>query len=241
MHKNTLRAALRKLQFTENESAVYLALFHIGKTKIGPLLSETGLHRTLAYRALSALQNRGLIQKTTLRGVAYFEAGSLTPLIEEQEKQLVTAKQTVSALKRMKPKGHVDVRILSGIDGLHDLYGYVIKTAAPLHIIGANAEAPKRDPAAFQDFEKKRIQAKIRRFHLSLEQTRDAPFNTLPQTTVSYLPQSFTSPLVIWVFGPYVAQVLWEGVETIFLIQNKGLADEYRRYYRMLKRDLAVA
>jgi hypothetical protein len=58
-------------------------------------------------------------------------------------------------------------------------------------------------------------------------------FNELPDTESRYLPKEFLSPMVIWVFGNKVAHVIWDS-ESIFLIDNKQVADDYRNYFKML-------
>lgn len=42
--------------------------------------------------------------------------------------------------------------------------------------------------------------------------------------------------MVIWIFGNYVAHVLWHEPETIFLIQDAKAAEYYRNYYHALKK-----
>ncbi len=55
----------------------------------------------------------------------------------------------------------------------------------------------------------------------------------LRNLSVRYLPEEFSSPLVIWVFGEYVAQILWDDL-IIFMTKNKKIADDYRKYFRLL-------
>ena len=39
--------------------------------------------------------------------------------------------------------------------------------------------------------------------------------------------------MVIWIFGDYVAQVLWDDL-IVFMTRNKKIADDYRKYFSFL-------
>jgi hypothetical protein len=80
---------------------------------------------------------------------------------------------------------------------------------------------------------------KLKRYFLSQERTRGKEFNTKYVAESAYLPDGFLSPMVIWIYGDVVSQVLWEEEITIFRIKNQKVADDYRAYYSYL-RDFAA-
>ncbi len=127
-----------------------------------------------------------------------------------------------------------DMQIFHGFDGVKRLCNIVIEEKADLYLIGANGMLYKKRPELFRDFDKRRLEAGIRRHHLSIAETRNLPVNTQPNTDVKYLPREFSSPLVIWIFGDYVANILWEKEELIFLIKNKNIAEDYRKYFSFI-------
>ena len=126
------------------------------------------------------------------------------------------------------------VDILRGFQGIQRVCDLVVKTKKDLYLLGANGLLYTQRPEYFEAFEKKRLAASIQRFHLSISETRGLDFNTLPKTQVKYLPKEFSSPLVIWIFGEYVANILWEKEELVFLMKNKKIAEDYRKYFRFL-------
>jgi len=73
----------------------------------------------------------------------------------------------------------------------------------------------------------------IVRHHLAIEVTRNSPINKQPNTQVRYLPKEFNSPMVIWIFGDNVANILWDD-EIVYLTQNRKIADDYRKYFQLL-------
>ena len=63
----------------------------------------------------------------------------------------------------------------------------------------------------------------------------DDVFIKLPDSTISYLPSEFESPMAIWVFGDFVASVLGQESQKIFLTKDKVIAEAYRAYYTKLQ------
>ncbi len=122
---------------------------------------------------------------------------------------------------------------LRGYTGLKTLCEEILKEKSDLYLIGANNFFTKKYPQYFQDWDRQRVSAGIKRNHLSIEDTRNSRFNKLPITKTRYLPKHLSSPMVIWIFGSKVAHVLWD-TEIIFLIENKLVADDYRKYFELL-------
>lgn len=52
---------------------------------------------------------------------------------------------------------------------------------------------------------------------------------------IKYIPSEFCSPLAIWVFGDYIANVISGDQKTIFLLHDKKVAESYRNYYQAQK------
>ncbi|MDO8661267.1 MAG: hypothetical protein Q7K43_05230, partial [Candidatus Woesearchaeota archaeon] len=122
---------------------------------------------------------------------------------------------------------------LKGFEGIKALCNEVLTTNKYLYKLGVNGVLHDRYNAYFFEFEKKRISRGINLFNLSLERTRGKPINLRPNTKVRYLPKEFDSPLVIWIFGDTVANILWD-TELIHIIRNKKIANDYRKYFDLL-------
>ncbi|MBU0615103.1 MAG: hypothetical protein KJ601_03340 [Nanoarchaeota archaeon] len=127
-----------------------------------------------------------------------------------------------------------DTMVLSGKEGIVSLCEEVLKENKDLYLIGANSAITKTHPKYFQEWDKKRAEQGIRRHHLSTEDTKGSDFNSLPNSEVHYLPKEFKSPMVIWVFANKVAHVLWDDM-IVFLVDNQKIADDYRKYFGLLK------
>lgn len=124
-------------------------------------------------------------------------------------------------------------RTLQGFDGIRALCDEVIQTGKDLYLIGANGALYNKRQAFFFEFDERRLAKGIVRHHLAIEATRNSPINQQPHTHVRYLPKEFNSPMVIWVFGDKVANILWDD-EVIYLTENKKVAEDYKKYFALL-------
>src|SRR3989339_331921 len=229
-----LKDLLLQLQFTSNQADVYIALLELGQTKIGPLLQKTGFHRNIVYTALAELIKRKLVNKTTKRGVAYFHVLDPHPLIDELMQQQQLAQLTVGEIHSKKQVTYSESLTLSGKEGIRDLVEMVLRERADVYLIGSVMNLShilEKEKELIQE----RIQKKeIQRFALvqaHVQHHADFAFFT----GVRALPKQFPpSPVVIWIFGDVVAHVLWEEPETIFVLRNAKIAENYRHYFQLL-------
>ncbi len=129
-----------------------------------------------------------------------------------------------------------DSQTLQGYDGIVELCERVLEEKKDLYLIGANGAILETHEKYYQDFTKRRIQKNIKIQMLADEKIRGDNFTQMFLTEVKYLPSEFGSPMVVWIFGNYIAHVLWHEPQNIFLLQNPKVAEYYRNYYEALKK-----
>src|SRR3989339_327683 len=125
---------------------------------------------------------------------------------------------------------------LNGDEGITELCELVLATRKDLYLIAATGTILRTHPKYYETFTRRRKQLGINIHMLANESIRGSAATKLPATTISYLPPEFESPMVVWIFGDYVANVLWEEPQRIFLTHDKGTADSYRNYFKALQR-----
>lgn len=235
-----IKEQLSQLGFTPNQIKVYLALFDLGQSKVGAIIKQTGLHRNIIYRALDDLEKRQLVFHLQKSGVAYYQATSPEPLLQEVKAQEQVAAQVVRELAKRQTQTPAEVLIFSGEQGIEELFQKVLEEGEDLYLIGANAEVAQRYPHIVEKFERERLSKKIARHHLAIKETEGASFNRLEKCEVKYLPSQFSSPNVTWIFGNKIAHVLWEQPEIVFYINNERIAQDYRKYFDLLWKEDVV-
>ena len=127
-------------------------------------------------------------------------------------------------------------QLLSGPECIEQLCQEVLAQGKDLYLIAATGSIMKTHPEYYQKFTKQREAAGIKLRMLANESIRDSAFTKLPLSQVRYLPPVFESPMVVWIFGDYVANVLWQEPQRVFLTQDKNIADSYRQYYHALEK-----
>ena len=125
---------------------------------------------------------------------------------------------------------------LHGYEGIITLCERVLEEGKDLYLIAATGNIIRTHREYYQDFTRRRAEKNIHLHILANEETRGGPIMNLPLTSGKFLPKAFASPMVIWIFGDYVAHVLWHEPETIFLMHNSETASYYRQYYAALEK-----
>lgn len=128
MSQNTDEKILIEAGLSEEQSAIYSALLDKGPLKVGAISSWTGIKRGLIYKVLDQLKNMGLVTEKGGEGtVAVFSPNHpsrLTEIMEQKEKSLTLAKETVSlALGILSSKfnllsGKPNVQFYEGKEGI---------------------------------------------------------------------------------------------------------------------------
>lgn len=129
-----------------------------------------------------------------------------------------------------------ETETLQGHDGVIELCEKVLEEGKDLYLVGANGAIMNTHKEYYADFTKRRIKKNIKLHMLAHESVRGSELSKLFLSEVHYLPPSFESPMVIWIFGDYVANVMWSDPQTIFLIHDAAAAESYRKYYTELKK-----
>lgn len=115
---------LRKLGFSDNEAAVYLAALELGEASVQRISQKAKLKRTTVYGIIETLRGRGLIKTTKNRKkILYFaeDPRRLKEIAREAERTADTILPSLLALTNLidrKPK----VLFFDGIEEIKDLY-----------------------------------------------------------------------------------------------------------------------
>src|SRR3954467_1960602 len=88
---------LQKLGFSDNEIKVYLAALESGVASAQTIAQTAGVKRTTAYSVLSYLVNRGVINKTKIKGKTRF-------VPEPPQRLLLLVKEMEEGIKASLPE-----------------------------------------------------------------------------------------------------------------------------------------
>lgn len=128
MKTDTISAALRRLDMSDGEQAIYLSLLREGRATARLLADRTGLTRPSVYDQLKKLIALNLVVELDVEGKAHFAAGEIKHLdallsdridrLEQSRQLLLDALPDIKAgLDTVTPK----IRFFEGEDGMKQL------------------------------------------------------------------------------------------------------------------------
>ena len=225
---------LSDIGLSDGESKVYLALLKLGSCQVSRIKEETGLHRTTIYDFVEKLLNKGLISHVIKNNVKYFSAAAPEKLLDYVKEKETNVNGIMAELKKLNVSAGSDVRVevYKGIDGFKTVLNDIIRVGKDLVLFGIDErEFKKRFPILMDNYFAREKEAGIKERILTSEEIRFQ----YDKGHMQYrrIPTQYFSPTPIIVYGDKVLIHIFEPFVCI-LIENKDLADSYRKYFEML-------
>ncbi len=237
-------ADLTRIGLSENESKVYMALLDNGALPVGRIHEETGIDRRNIYDVLNKLISKGLVTFAVENKKRIFQSTSpkRIMLFLEDQKQAINEKKKVAKkmLSRLERKfesrtSSVEAEIYRGYEGIKTIWEDTLNYKEAM-MIGAGGFGHDRMPRYWISFNRKRIKRGIRWKELVIERMRNHPMLKEKFIESKFLPKELTGPPnVIWIYGNKVTNILWlETTPIAFVVNDKQIAESYRRYFNFL-------
>ncbi len=129
---------LKKLNLTEKEARVYLALLELGPATPYKIAKKSHLKRPTAYVIAEELVEKGLIIQMTGEKQKMYIARSPESYVEDVERKVREAKKILPELLALQKKKSDKPNVLyfEGLEGMRQAYEYKIKDFADKEIVG---------------------------------------------------------------------------------------------------------
>lgn len=159
--------ALKEAGLSDGEVRVYTALLEQGLSTIGPILEKSKVTKSIIYRILDRLVQKGLVSYIIKEKTKYFQAAQpekLLDYVEERKKQLDASKEKIHGLipqfllkQKMSPKSEATVyEGFKGIMTVHDKRFEKLKKGDEYFFFGLPPKQPEYYHAYWQKDHKKR-------------------------------------------------------------------------------------
>ncbi len=144
---------LKKLNLTEKEARVYLALLELGPSTPYKIAKRSRLKRPTAYVIAEELVEKRLIVQMTGEKKKQYIARSPESYIEDVEARVADAKKVLPELLALQRKQSEKPNVLyfEGVEGLKQAYDYKIKDFKGKEIVGFFARADELDDRLNQE------------------------------------------------------------------------------------------
>ena len=229
---------LKLAGLTENESIVYQALLEIGSRPAGTISRKTGLHRRVIYDVTERLIKKGLIGYIIENNRRMFHAANPKRFLEIVEEEKTKINEAIPDMlflfNQTKEKQKEDTVFFKGKEGLKSVFEDQIEEGKEILILGASPMAYQALEIYFHWFDKKRQEKKIRT-RVIFNREKSDKIRKIPLSEIRYLPDEYSSPLAINIYGNKVAIILWSKEKPLaIVIKQEEIAKGYRNYFELI-------
>ncbi|MDI6721394.1 MAG: helix-turn-helix domain-containing protein [Candidatus Aenigmarchaeota archaeon] len=225
---------LKELGLSDGESLVYLTLLRLGEVQVNKIKTETKIHRTTIYDFLDKLIKKGLVSYVVKNNVKFYRAAHpsrLEELIKEKKEHLEEIIPSLIKLTCLEKK-HLKVEIYEGVEGFKTLTNRILRIGDDLLSFGIDeSKFEEKFPHVIKTYIKKEQKAGMQEWLISQKGTKFVYKHS--HIHYRYTDKKFFSPTPTMIFGENVGFLIWEPL-TVILIENKDLADAYRRHFKLL-------
>ncbi len=225
-----------QLGLEDRETKLYLELLKAGPSKAGTLSKITRIDRSVTYKLLYTLLNKGFISVVIRENRKYFQATDpekLLDVLKEREERL---REVIPELRSVKkPISEAQVEVYKGKEGFKTVMNDLLRQKKNLYGIGYTAKGPEIVKYWYEQWNQRRIKAKIKRTYLVSPETAKKEVTKRPLTTIKIMPGGFVSPSSTIIYGDNIAIFFPEKDDfTGIIIRNKRIAKSYKSFFDTL-------
>lgn len=225
---------LEESGLTHNEALVYRALLELGPSLAGQISRKTGLHRRTVYDTTEMLIKKGFIGYILKNNRRLFEASSPKRFLEIMKEKENSINEILPEMLNYyeKTKEKEETNFYKGREGLKTVFEDQIETKKEILVLGASPLAYDILQFYFKWFDKRRKENKIKT-KVIFNKIDKKP--RIPLAEIRFLPQKYTSPLAVNIYGNKVAIILWSKENPLaIVIKNKEISEGYRKYFELM-------
>ncbi len=237
---------LRKAGLTEGEIKVYLALLELGASTVGKILEKSRITKSIIYRVLERLIEKGLVSYITKDKTKHYQASpphNIIDYLNKQEEELETTKKEVKniipQLTNLQTLTTLNqATIYEGFKGLMTVYEKRFEklNAGDEYInLGLPAIQPKHHHAFWQKDHKERVKRKIKARLLYNKQVSDEVLqnrNSFWGCDARRMPLDIDTPSWILIYKDTVVIAIPQGNNPLAIeIVNQEVADSFGKYF----------
>jgi len=230
---------LKELGLTANETEVYLTLLKTGSISVNTIAEKSGLHRQAVYDALDRLLEKGFVNFVYKNNKKFFQGinpEKIPEYLREKERKFKSILPELIKLTQL-PREDTFVEVYKGKDVVRSVYRDVIKEfqKKPGEVLLSGADERRfieEDDIALQQHLKKIKTLKCKERVLIKE--GDTMMVEGPQTAYKWTPKESFNPTPMYVYGNKLTIIIWGNPNYGIIIENKELADSYRKQFNQL-------
>ncbi|MFH0869247.1 MAG: helix-turn-helix domain-containing protein [archaeon] len=226
-----------ELGMTRNEAKVYMALLKSKSAQAGRITKISGVHRRNVYDALERLIQKGLVSTINKGKQKVFVAEPPERILRIIDDKKALAEEQIPKLRALQQSEEYkqSARVYYGKSGLQTVFDDQVQSGSEVLVYGASLKY--FDLLKWYSFqhEKKRIKYGIKSKLIFNETEKpEVRKKSLARSQVKYISKDYSGPAATNIYGNKVAIILWIEPPVAIIIENRELAETYRRYFNLL-------
>ncbi|MDD5050281.1 MAG: helix-turn-helix domain-containing protein [Candidatus Pacebacteria bacterium] len=234
-----------KLDLSKNESKIYESLLIEGESPIGHIATKSNINRRNVYDSMNRLIEKGLVFEILQKNENRYKAvdpRKLMEVLKEKETELQKVMPDLEELYNGKPHEE-DVYVYRGIEGWKNFMRDILRIGQDAYVIGGKgAWADPKIANFLKEFLKEADKKGLKThalYDIEIQKTNH-PILSLINREHRFLPEGFSSPSTVTVFGNQV--VVQSGFKigqinenaTCTVIVNEFIAETFRTWFKFM-------
>lgn len=242
--KMDLENVFKQLNFTKNESKIYLFLLQGGISTTGPIMTKLGVSSSRVYVSLNNLEKNGLISKLLIDNKQHFQANNPKILIERVNNLKQETEKIIHKLQSIKqPEKETYAVVFKGLSGFKNFYNSIgEKYDGTDEILVIEFTKDINYPATVSNLilklteQRQKTKTPLRIIiDRKLRKTFGAIREKEKYIKIRYLEKNITFDSALTIYKDYVINILWDKQQpTIHLIRNAKIAKTYKQYFKFI-------
>ncbi len=226
---------LEKLNFSTNESRVYLTLIKTGASLAGRIAKEASLDRSSTYNALKMLIERGIVSTVHENKRTIYVPADPKKILDYYKEKEEIANNVIPKLRQLfaLKKEKRNVLLYQGYKGLKTILQDMLDSGdKEQYVMGSEGQFSQRMPYYAPLFSKLKQERGIKSKVLIREgRTKMSRGKT---TEYREVPSDVVSPATINVYAGKVAIFIWDEKPEAVLIENARVSETFRNYFKFI-------
>ncbi len=237
---------LIKLGMNKNEAKTYLSLIKFKEAPALRIIQDTKFHKNIVYDNLEKLIDKGLvtfIQEGNKKIFKLTSSNAIINNIEEEQKSLEQQKKKAIEITKEIEKSlklipqKQEANIFRGVKGIKSFYNETLKGGNFVTFGGPQKSIELMGETFWYNYDIKRAEKKVKArsiFNYSIKHHGEKIKNKF--TEVKYFDKEFEPNTETHIQDDKVGIIVWSDEPILFLIQDKSVAESYKKYFENMWR-----
>jgi len=239
-------SVLEELGLTGAESSVYLALLKLGSSSAGAVIEKSGLQSSVVYRSFGTLIDKGLISFIFQGKKKIYQATKPEAFFDFIEDKRRKFEEILPELKKQEEYSgkKESATIFKGISGIKEVYSVMVSSEGKEYLTfgGGPITAEVMGLTWWLNLHTRRVANRLASRQIFDESVRVIGGKEIQKkklTRVRYLSRDFAQFQETVIVGDKVAIAVFGDNPYAFLIDDKKVAEGYRKYFEKLWKSAA--